>query len=557
MENNQDQELVSAPQIVVEVPKTEDITRDANLRVAEQERLARAQNTMEASIANKTWEANIKAETVVAKEQKIESMDPELLELSLKVDSLKEQSEKLDMDIRLGNSKNKMFELHEELVVDEADSAMEKVDDDLQKKQAEVDSDTSRRVLALWEKSVEELAELTKMRDEQLADMEAGIKLTGGAELGPNGEMVFKDAEAITRSLAGQPAALESVMQQAVGGEMAVELTDKVIAEKKAKLDSDIAAIEKAANDQKMELQKQAEAKKATIAENLKAKREEIHTQKAKVDQEIEGFISQKAEVDAEFAKQGNELDAMVDKRREEAADIDKLGADVENLRTEVDKNTELLKRVVEKIGKVEKEGVTAVNALTEMGKAVEIGRKAFEAQVRKVGLEIERDIMRKRAETNQKYEDTIEKVDTTYAETITGIENSLIEMPDSGYQKDQNGELVSTRKGLEALMQKLPDTIVEDALAAKKARDEKKAAALEKQKEEVDEQIAERIARVGKLDKEKSEIEAQYAQAAESVGALRLMAEEVFGPATEKPKILKFMLGAGNLIKSIFRGRK
>ncbi len=527
----------------------------ANLATRHEQRLENLQGAVENRIFNNQENLQVAEAAVEAQTEVIPDIESDIKAQEDKVQELSEQSRGLGWEVKVAEDKIKILGMQEEQLEKEMTAGLERISKEAVSERKSIEIQTEIAILDLEAKGREEVKPLLEMAIAQQEEARAGGNILGetkGDEQGITAEKQ-KDLEHFI-----EPGKVQEIMQQTVGGEISVDLTKADIAKREEATRAAVKGLMDGVDEKKQQVTKEEDEKMKQFSKQIEQRRTEIRAKAEAARTELDAARAKKAEADDNLEQGQDKLGDLEEEKREVSEKIDELRTEVVELRKNVEKDVAMLESTIEKISEVKKEGETAVGALLEMGKAIGKGEKVLEDRLKKGKNEVD-DAMRVRWEASSAaWSRRCEAADNAYTEGVKNLSDELVNNPDLGIAREKDGILAvkgkdprSLKRGAEALN---AASDRQDVLEAE-CNDTKKHAGefWEIRQEGI---AKDRVLKVAALEREAGRTKAQYEAAMNMVNTMSVVAEKVFGPATEKPSVVSFLKGVGGLIAGAF-GRK
>lgn len=524
-----------------EAPAIADETTMPNIVALENRDAKEAEEKAREDKVNAETAANLATVLKETNKGEISEIDGQMAKLKEEIGQLENQSQVIEGRINFQVMTRELSESgvgrDEQKAIDE----IAKIDEKLEDAIYELEAEKAGKETPLIVKNQEVLMALSAKLNEQLADMEAGKKLVGDTELGPKGETVFKDVDAIDslNRLSGSANA-ETVMQQAVGGEMAAGITQEMIAKQRDEMSASIKLIDQEYTFRNNVLGDEAEEKRVAVRAELEKDKQHRAEEIAKANQTIETLNGEKSAVDTQLEAKKHELEVLQIQKEHKEKGIEKYNAQIEGFNQKVTESNEKLGVLAERIKELSEQGATAVESLNNLEAAVDNRLANLENLTQVAYGEVDQYYSKQETEIRKTYSAEKKAAQAEYDREISAIEDSLIEKYPLAYYRNDNGELVPFPGILGEVARK---PIVESVTPLVLKMGEKLTASIEDAKEKRDrareENEQQKKVEYVQVEGLKKAAEEKLLNAKTSIEMVKAVAVEQFGtePNTQKQK--------------------
>jgi len=432
--------------IADEIPSAEDTTREADLRLAEQERLINARDNMRSEIKGGMEGVISDTEEKIQNEARLAEIDRHTAELSGSISSLKQESRKLGGEITQHTYASAWAEDRLSKLDDEVEEAIKKIDGDLEENKQLIDLKAFEDMNAIDDEYKDQINELVRLWNEEVKDMDAGTLLTGRVVSDSEGNLSASRPGNMSRVDENvKDNGSEKVKQTAWGGEIAADLTkgefDKIhieIAEKKRVITDEAEAkkseLEKTAKEQREGEEKLGEEKNTASLEAITNANNEI------------GVLSKKQEeVKVELSAKEGQLEALQLEREGIVGKVEGLGGQIEKYQKIIKTNQEWLSRVMEKIEVISEKGAEAVEAMLQAEKVVDGAIRNVKATAEIMTIGVDKTFVERMREAKNTLDAKIKVANEGFEEQIVVLETSLLMDESLGFGVDAKGRLLTT----------------------------------------------------------------------------------------------------------------
>lgn len=464
MENNAalPQPQIAEPQIVdprieslkevAKIPSADEVVRNANLRLAEQERLGRAQENLTQNATTAEQNAQKEEAALVEAKNKLSEAETRLKSVSREVTELSAKTNELEY--KIAGKKNVLVaaELDLNKVDGKTTETNNQIEADLVQKIKLIDEEKRSRLGELYKEMDEEISVLENILEAEKTGVESARTVIGDAGQDDEGKWIFDENRTEALKNVTDSSVVEKIKQERVGGEMAVELTTGMIEKKVSEWQAAEQKIIDEAEAKKVSLGDEAKAEKISVIDRAEEEKQQLQELMDTTNKEIAVMIGQKEEAETQLSSKEEESEMALEEFEKLSEKVEATSAEITNFKDEISKNRDLLARVAEKMDSISEKGVSAARSLGELASTIEnrinaLGLKSAELQVKRIKYD-----ELAQSEVYRSLESKIANIEKEYKGRVKEMERQIVEKNPEMFGFDAEDNLVSKVKGIESM---------------------------------------------------------------------------------------------------------